>query len=285
MNAELIIGNQDQLNGSRWGLMLAISVALHLSVLSAVIFIPGLIPSRDYDRVVYEVDLVTMPSTQNETGASKATAEAPAAKEAPAVKRIEAKVEKKAQIEVDKIPLNKKAAVKKEAPVPSRLLDKALADLEKKVKSDEGNRLDKAISELEKKTRSEENNFDKAMSRLQNKVGGTGTKGAASGTGSLEGIPIKLYQMEVETRIKGNWTYLPANQNKKDLEATVLLKVREDGTILKSEFKKKSKDSIFDQSVLKAIERSNPLPAFPEGYKQSYEEFEINFNLKDLAEN
>jgi colicin import membrane protein len=60
--------------------------------------------------------------------------------------------------------------------------------------------------------------------------------------------------------------------------------VKRDGSILKTEIKKRSSDDMFDQSVIKAIERSDPLPPFPEGYRKSYDEIEINFNLKELEE-
>ena len=63
-----------------------------------------------------------------------------------------------------------------------------------------------------------------------------------------------------------------------------MLTVKEDGTIVKSSFKKRSSDAFFDQQVEKAIKKSNPLPRFPEGYRKSEEEFEINFNLKDLED-
>jgi colicin import membrane protein len=88
--------------------------------------------------------------------------------------------------------------------------------------------------------------------------------------------------VEVETKIKGNWSYPVALQIQKDLEAVVVLKVKSDGTILRSQLKKRSSNPVFDQSVLKAIERSDPLPPFPEGYRKSHDEIEITFNLKDL---
>jgi len=61
--------------------------------------------------------------------------------------------------------------------------------------------------------------------------------------------------------------------------------VKSDGTILKSRLEKRSSDVLFDESVMKAIERSNPLPPFPEGYRKTHEEFYINFTLNDLKGN
>jgi colicin import membrane protein len=91
--------------------------------------------------------------------------------------------------------------------------------------------------------------------------------------------------MEVENRIKDNWSYpvaLLSPGSNKDLEAIVVVRVRNNGTILKSWFKSQSSNIMFNQSVLKAIERSDPLPQFPEGYRKTYDEIEINFNLRDL---
>ena len=94
-----------------------------------------------------------------------------------------------------------------------------------------------------------------------------------------------MYQMEVEGKIKGNWSYpvaITSPKNRKDLEAIVIVKVKNDGTILKFWISKRSANAIFDQSVLKAVERSDPLPPFPEGYRKTFDEIEINFNLSDL---
>jgi colicin import membrane protein len=88
--------------------------------------------------------------------------------------------------------------------------------------------------------------------------------------------------MEVEEWVKSNWSFPVALEREKDLEATVLLLVKRDGTIAKTRFLKRSSNSIFDESVARAIKRSDPLPPFPEGYKKSQDEIEITFNLKEL---
>jgi len=97
---------------------------------------------------------------------------------------------------------------------------------------------------------------------------------------------IQLYQMRIEDAIKNNWSY-PALINikgKKAPEAIIIVTLRNDGKILKAWFRKKSNNPLFDDSVLKAVERSDPLPEFPPGYLKSYDEVEINFNLKDLVQ-
>ncbi len=92
--------------------------------------------------------------------------------------------------------------------------------------------------------------------------------------------------MEIEAAVNSNWSYpvgLIDQEAEKTLEAVVVVTVRSDGKILKARFKRKSKNPLFDDSVLKAIEKSDPLPGFPPGYRKSYEEIEINFSLKDLV--
>ena len=61
-----------------------------------------------------------------------------------------------------------------------------------------------------------------------------------------------------------------------------MVRVKNNGAILESWFRKRSSNVIFDQSVLKALERSDPLPPFPEHYRKTYDEIEINFNLREL---
>jgi len=101
------------------------------------------------------------------------------------------------------------------------------------------------------------------------------------------GKGIQLYQIEIEDAIKNNWSYPVALINiksKKAPEAIIIVTVRSDGKILKAWFRKKSNNPLFDDSVLKAVEKSDPLPKFPPGYLKSYDEVEINFSLKDLIE-
>jgi len=109
---------------------------------------------------------------------------------------------------------------------------------------------------------------------------------AISGNQLDSSIPMQIYKMTVETRIKDNWAFPAAlinSEAQKKIEAIMVLMVKRDGTILKSWFKKRTANAIFDESVLKAIKRSNPLPPFPEGYNKSYDDIEISFNLDALV--
>lgn len=252
----------------RWSPMLVISILFHLTFFFIILFVPESFPSRNIGGVVYEVNLVEMPSG----GALKLHDARPVkggkgeaiVKKDKQAKRIQILKKEEKPLVIAKRTIKKRSAsIKKPKISSSQLIEKAISRIERKVKSGGKTHIDRAISRLE----------SKVSSRF-----GPGLSGGQA----RSGIPIRLYQMEVESWIKSNWSYPVAVQSTRKLETTVLLKVKMDGTILKTWFKKRSSNRIFDQSVLKAIEKSDPLPPFPEGYRKSYEDFEITFNLKDL---
>ena len=89
---------------------------------------------------------------------------------------------------------------------------------------------------------------------------------------------LMLYRALVNEKIESNWA-LPErlNQGKVKLEAVVVVKVRRDGTVFDIQFEKKSGDSYFDDSVLKAVLKSKPFPPFPDIYSPKEEEIVIRF--------
>lgn len=257
----------------RWSRVILISLFFHLLIFSLIFLVPESAPYRRFGGVVYEVSLVEMPAgaKMSDMGGARPKSEqvSPSSKKAIRVQRISPPKTKKRPIVIAKRTVDGKKKRKQEKPrvSSSRLIDRAVSKVERKVKAEMNDPIAQAISKLGPRTE-----------------GVTGA-GSIAGDGSDPGITFRIYQMEVESQIKGNWTYPIAIANpktQKDLEAIVVLEVRNDGTILKSWVKKRSSDPIFDESVLKAIERSNPLPPFPEGYLKSHDEIEINFNLREL---
>jgi colicin import membrane protein len=267
-------------NGQRWTRGVVVSLLFHVLLFSFVLFVPESMPTRRISGPsIYEVNLVEMPS-RGLPAASKVSVEKPgrevsSSKESPAARRIIPPAQEEKPVVIGKRLVERKKEEKKETKKqpqptvsPSKLIDGAISKIEKKVKAEKPDYLAKAISRIETRARS--------------------TDEEASGRGgSANGITIRMYQLAVEEQIKSNWSYpvaLMDSKKLKDLEAIVLVKVRQDGTIVKSWFKKRSASSIFDGSVLKAVERSDPLPPFPEGYTKSYDEIEIRFDLSELEE-
>jgi colicin import membrane protein len=271
MAATLVMGNFYDIIEIRWTPMVMLSICFHLIVFFIILFVPESTPSRrQIEGIVYEVNLVEMSPALLERLDAATVVE----KKEDTVTSKDTQARRISVPEKEKTPLvvGKKTVTKKDTQPEkpklssSQLIDSAISRIEKKVKTEETNHVAKVISELEKRVEG-------------GNIGQSGIGGRPP-----DGITIRIYQMEVESRIKGNWSYPVAVQNLTKLQAIMVLKVKQDGTILESRFKEHSGDTIFDQSVLKAIEKSDPLPPFPEGYIKSDEEFEIRFNLEDLED-
>lgn len=266
--------------------MFVLSFVLHVAAFAAMLLMPGFSPSKrpGWGGGVYEVSLVSLPPGPKQgEGKAVESARAPSAakltaKDPPPTRRIEEEVLKEKPISLAKRTVEKPEPVEaKSKPNPSQLLDNAVSKIETRVKSKDPK---------EKRT----DLLDQTIARLQSKVGNTtavagGGGGGGGGGGSEVGIPFRLYQMEVYTLIRSNWSYPSEHltpEARKAMEAVAVLSVKSDGTILGFTFKTRSPDIKFDQSVVRAIERSNPLPPFPKEYPRVQDEMEITFTLKDL---
>ena len=263
-----MVRDSNNLMEMRWSPMVVVSVLFHLAIFSVVLFVPEAMPTRPFRGVVYEVNLVEMPAgAALKSGRAKTVRGKEGkgiVKKGTKAKRIkEVKKKKKPLVIAKRTVKSKKSTREKPKVSASKLIDRAISRIEKKVASEKKPSVDEAISRLE------------STGKSPIGLGATGGE-------PVSGIPIQIYQMQVEDWIKSHWSYPVALPSRKDLEAVVLLMVKRDGSIVKKEIKKRCSDEMFDQSVIKAIERSDPLPPFPQGYRRSYDELEINFNLKEL---
>jgi colicin import membrane protein len=253
----------------KWHSMLGVSILFHLGIFSFFLFVPEAMPTRRFDNIIYSVDLVEMPARNAlEMRQAKSPTEAKTktvVKKDEQAKRIsKPKEEKKPLVIAKRTVQTKKPSNKKTDISPAERIDHAISKIENEVKSKE---------ESEKE---EEARLERTLASLENRFGGsTGRDGTGQ---SIEGIPMQIYRMEVENRIYSNWAY----PEQKELKAMILLTVRRDGTILETKLKRRSGDPLFDESALKAVKRSDPLPPFPEIYKKSYAEIEIIFNPQNL---
>jgi tol-pal system protein YbgF len=94
---------------------------------------------------------------------------------------------------------------------------------------------------------------------------------------------VEGYQIEIARAIKRNWSFpfLLFNVEREEIpEAVVILKLRYDGRVIEVSFKERSHNELFDDSIVNAIEKSDPLPEFPSGYEKIYDEVVIRFSLK-----
>jgi colicin import membrane protein len=258
----------------KWKPMMGISLFLHGLVFLSFFWVP-MCGSSDSVRIgesVYNVSLEEGPQESNPGMTAPNTASSAA---------VTTPAESSQAKRISRLPITKNA------------LTIAKRTVEKKSKTDSAkdadNLLDKAISKIKSGSASQSaensNHLEKAIAEIGRKAGTKGDTGTGGSRGGMSGgnTALRIYQMEVEFLIKSNWNYPDELANRKDIEAVVILNVKRDGTVLDTDFDKPSGNNAFDQSVLKAIEKSKPqIPPFPEGYNKRNEEFVINFNLRDI---
>lgn len=269
---------------TKWRRPLIFSFVFHLTVFSLFLFVPESMPIRRINGpTVYEVDLVQMPSKPAKKVKNAAVATTgkriPRSTKTSNSRRISQPEKKEKPVIIGKRVVERKTKKKKpvkKAEKPkvdaSKLIDQAISKIERKVKA-------------EKKVKAKKkDHLSTALSKIQSQVAKTGDENSA-GDRSETGMAIRFYQMEVAERIKQNWSYPVAISNPEEfqgIEAIVVVTVRENGVIVRSSVKKRSSNTLFDASVLKAIERSDPLPPFPDGYRKSSDDIEIRFNLSEM---
>jgi len=114
-----------------------------------------------------------------------------------------------------------------------------------------------------------------------NTSGGIG--GSGVGTDSSGKQPIDFYRALVPNYIENNWVF---NEQlvggRTDLVSVIVIKIMQNGEISDIWFEKKSGNSYFDDSVYKAVNKSNPLPPLPKEYTRPYYELGLIFTPKGL---
>jgi colicin import membrane protein len=94
---------------------------------------------------------------------------------------------------------------------------------------------------------------------------------------------LDIYNAEIWHRIHKNWAFSEEMAGQRtDLAAIIIVKIMRDGEIRDIWFEKKSGDTYFDESVFRAIKKSDPLPPLPEGFLRPYYEVGLRFNLSAL---
>lgn len=106
---------------------------------------------------------------------------------------------------------------------------------------------------------------------------------AANSTDSAEAnAQLADYYTVIWSRIKSQWN-LPGGINPKDnIEAVVQVRIMKNGAITGISFEKKSGLAYFDNSVLRALKKANPLPPLPQWYRENGLDLGIRFLSSDL---
>ncbi len=109
--------------------------------------------------------------------------------------------------------------------------------------------------------------------------GPPGAAGTAPQGGTPSQLRLKAYYRAVWSRIQSAWvlpTYALTCGEK--CEAVVIIAIRRDGSIADISFEKKSGSARFDQSVIRALKKADPLPPLPASVRGGMLEVGLNFN-------
>jgi colicin import membrane protein len=104
--------------------------------------------------------------------------------------------------------------------------------------------------------------------------------GGRGGPGIVKGIDFIIYQNRMLSTIKENWAWVGQRSN---LRVVVHFGIKENGEIVGLKIVQPSGDPSYDESVLRAVKKSSPLPAPPEIYRRDFADVELTFRPRDLG--
>ena len=88
----------------------------------------------------------------------------------------------------------------------------------------------------------------------------------AAGT-AVRGLPFLLYTRQVKQRVRESWIVA---REKPGVSAVVRFGILPSGDIVAIELARGSGDRVFDESVLRAVKKADPLPPPPEAYRHEF---------------
>jgi colicin import membrane protein len=105
--------------------------------------------------------------------------------------------------------------------------------------------------------------------------------GGRGGPGVVKGMDFIIYQNRMFATIKENWSWVGGQRS--NLRVVVHFGVRENGEITGLKIVQPSGDPSYDESVLRAVKKSSPLPVPPEAYRKDFAEVQVTFRPQDLG--
>jgi TonB family protein len=237
--------------------MFWVSLTVHIGLIVIIAFSRRILPPPVYYAPPsYTVDLVTIEQPKPVKKPTPVPSKAKAAPKPKPVPKPKPKVE-------EKIPIPETTTKKEEKKAPPE-----------KKKIEEKVEPKKAEPKAPPKREFSEKEISSAIAGLKKKV--TAKRSAeqkaiaARGrvTSRLMEIKYKVYYNTIWEIIREAWTIPEGVQVKPDLETIIGIRINKGGKILDIDVEKSSGNDPFDNSAIRAIERSSPLPAFPGDEKE-----------------
>jgi colicin import membrane protein len=276
-------GMADQVN-ENWKSAFIGAFVIHLALAIFSIVAPNLWERSRPMPPVYTVKLfetVDLPSPKKATSKKQA----PSVKTKPKVKKKEVKVTplptkskpkpKKAVSLRPKKPKPKAAKKPKPKAIATKdtdkLLSKRLKSLEERVKEKESEALIK-------------NRLSAIRSSVEAKTKRTAT--AAAGMGAESGQQneaLRLYCIEIWARVRNCWILPEQLLDKTGLTSILIVRIAQDGRVLRAGYEHKSGHALFDQSVMRAVQKASPFPPLPKALRPGPLEIGIRFRPGEVG--
>lgn len=213
-------------------------------------------------------------------------APAPKKEEPPKEERIKTRaVEKKPPVE-EKLVLKEKTKTEAVKSEPAKDVKRDKEDAKSETASADSVRerlmqsaVDRAKTRTEGAQKSSKGEALSAGSGEGDGAAGLGV-GGRGGPGIVKGLDFIIYERRILTTIKENWAWVG---QRSDLRVVVQFGVRDNGDIVGLKIVQPSGDPSYDESVLRAVKKSSPLPAPPESYRKIFADMELTFRPRDLG--
>jgi colicin import membrane protein len=223
--------------------MLMISLAIHILILSSGAFLRVSSTPRMTFGPIYSVQLVNMPSSL--------MASTPVSSLSKDITKVDSK--------------DRAAILRKPSDV---LLKVPIQKLESSTSRNP--QVDQALERIKKKA---------AVETPSTAQGGTPHDGQSSADGNAK---FNDYYRTIWAKIKSQWALPGGILPKGNLETIVHARILRNGSLTDIGIEKRSGNAYFDNSALRAVNKSNPLPSLPEWFRESSLDVGIRFHSAEL---
>ncbi len=282
--------------------MLALSFALHITILTA-LFLVRTEPRKIFLPPVYTpVELVPPPvSVEKKPPRKKVVRKKVVRKKI--VKKVEKKVTKRKKDTIParktkkrqppgtakKIPLDKrpkKIPEKKPAVDETMEVEKTIKAIEERVKKrQEEEAIEETIERIARKRMQEEEQREKALKEIRAQlerfdrivIGEKGPMQRPSLSKTFE-LELMEYYNTIAGLIHSNWVYPEVERDNPEMVLSIT--IGKDGRLVGIEVEKSSNDALFDNSAIRAVRKSTPFPGLPPQLGDTLE-VGIRFCLKE----
>ena len=274
------------------------AASAHVLFFTVSTFLPSWWPNKPLLDEVVTVNLVSLPDTGSPPPPPVAqTKKPPPSPEKIAAKPVPAKVQVPVpqQPEVAKLKPSKPISIKPKKRKIRRTSDTRLAEDKERQRKLIAEKRAAEQQELERKQRLAQARLDELRAEqaatkareelaalIRNNRPDT-RSGGSSGSKRVKSVVLNQYLSAVDDRIRRFWILPEMRKWDKGLETVVVLTIRKDGAVIGKNIETKSQDPFYDQFVMKTIQSSLPMPAFPALMSQQTLEIGIRFRPGELV--